>query len=80
MAGSAWVIADMVMHFIGRIWCFLWNVFMRDKGKALLGLIQSWSDSYNQNYRNNSILFLSHSCFTQQIVTEETKESMAEKM
>ena len=80
MAGSAWVIADMVMHFIGRIWCFLWNVFMRDKGKALLGLIQSWSDSYNQNYRNNSILFLSHSCFTQQIVTEVTKESMAEKM
>ena len=40
MAGSAWVIADMVMHFIGRIWCFLWNVFLRDKGKALMGLMQ----------------------------------------
>ena len=40
MAGSAWVIADMVMHFIGRIWCFLWNVFLREKGKALMGLMQ----------------------------------------
>lgn len=80
MADSAWVIADMVMHFIAKMWFFLWNVFLRDKGKTLMGLMQSWTDSYNQNCRNNSILFLSHSCFTQQIVTEETKESMAEKM